>query len=364
MHQGFNADVKLPSRCPSLQDRLDLASKCRMMRQFCAPFSACIRQAFPVALQYRFSFHSMDDIAAETHSLILIIDDSPEAIRLLAGMLNDVGQIIFATDGRTGIRLARQRQPHLILLDVDMPDMNGYEVCRILKTDPDTRDCAIIFVTAMVSSKSEIKALAAGAVDFISKPLTPPVVRARVQTHLKLRHQSAALAQLASRDGLTGLYNRRFMNEQLETEIQRHKRQMLPISIAMIDVDHFKPYNDGYGHIEGDTCLKRIAALIDAHSRRPGELAARFGGEEFVVILPHTNAAEAAKYGERLCASVHSLNIGHAYAPVGCITISVGVASVIPDGPSTPESLLAAADEALYRAKAAGRNCCRSAADA
>lgn len=306
----------------------------------------------------------MDDIAAETHSLILIIDDSPEAIRLLAGMLNDVGQIIFATDGATGIRLARQRQPHLILLDVDMPDMNGYEVCRTLKADPYTRNCAIIFVTAMVSSKSEIKALAAGAVDFISKPLNPPVVRARVQTHLKLRHQSAALAQLASRDGLTGLYNRRYMNNQLEKEFQRHKRQTLPLSIAMIDVDYFKPYNDGYGHIEGDACLKRIAACIGSNSRRPGELAARFGGEEFAVILPHTTAADAEKYGERLRASVHRLNIGHAYAPAGCITVSVGVASVIPGESSTPEQLLAAADEALYAAKAAGRNCCRSAAHA
>lgn len=158
----------------------------------------------------------MNDLAADTPSLILIIDDSPDAIRLLGGMLKDLGQVIFSTDGETGIRLARQRQPQLILLDVDMPDANGFEVCRALTADPDTRDCAIMFVTAMASTKSEIKALAAGAVDFITKPLNPPVVRARVMTHLKLRQQSAALARLASRDGLTGLYNRRSMNEQLE----------------------------------------------------------------------------------------------------------------------------------------------------
>lgn len=306
----------------------------------------------------------MNDLAADTPSLILIIDDSPDAIRLLGGMLKDLGQVIFSTDGETGIRLARQRQPQLILLDVDMPDANGFEVCRALTADPDTRDCAIMFVTAMASTKSEIKALAAGAVDFITKPLNPPVVRARVMTHLKLRQQSAALARLASRDGLTGLYNRRSMNEQLEKEFQRHKRQQLPLSVAMIDVDFFKPYNDGYGHVEGDICLKRIADCIGSATRRPGELAARYGGEEFLAILPHTDADEAMKYAERLCACAFDLKIPHVYAPAGYVTVSIGIASFPPGAFETPDGLITAADNALYAAKSAGRNCCRSAAHA
>lgn len=300
----------------------------------------------------------------EPHSLILIIDDSPEAIRLLAGILKDQGQILFATSGAEGISLARQRLPHLILLDVDMPDMDGYDVCRRLKADPDTQDVAIIFVTAVGSTKSEVEALAAGAVDFITKPLNPPVVRARVLTHLKLKHQATALAQLANRDGLTGLYNRRYFSEQLEKEFQRHKRQKLPLGLAMIDVDHFKSYNDGYGHLEGDNCLRRIAECVDTATRRPGELAARYGGEEFVALLPYNSMENAEKYGARLCQCVRELNFVHAYAPSGTITISVGISSIVPDGITTGQSLIAAADRALYMAKAAGRDCSRSAADA
>lgn len=300
----------------------------------------------------------------EPHSLILIIDDSPDAIRLLAGMLKDQGQILFATSGAEGISVARQRSPHLILLDVDMPDMDGYDVCRRLKADPDTQNIAIIFVTAIGSTESEIEALAAGAVDFITKPLNPPVVRARVLTHLKLKHQATALTNLASRDGLTGLYNRRYFSEQLEREFQRHKRQKLPLGLAMIDVDHFKSYNDGYGHLEGDNCLKHIAESIDMATRRPGEVAARFGGEEFVALLPYTSMENAEKYGDRLCQSVREQNVEHAYAPLGIVTISVGVSSIVPDDSVTGQSLIAAADRALYMAKAAGRNCSRSAADA
>lgn len=293
-------------------------------------------------------------------SIILIIDDSPDAIRLLGGMLKEQGQILFATTGESGLNLARQRQPQLILLDVDMPDMDGYDVCRHLKADPDTQDCAIIFVTAASTSESEIRALSAGAVDFITKPLNPPVVRARVQTHLKLQHQSAALAKLASKDGLTGLYNRRYFAEQLDKEFQRHKRQKLPLGLAMIDVDHFKPYNDGYGHLEGDNCLRCVADCIALTTRRPGEIAARYGGEEFIVILPYTALEDAARYGELLCQRIRELGIVHAYSPPGVVTASVGVTSAIPEEGGSGQALVAAADRALYSAKAAGRDCARS----
>jgi diguanylate cyclase (GGDEF)-like protein len=292
--------------------------------------------------------------------LILIIDDSVETIRLLAGMLRDQGQIIFATSGITGMELARQRKPALILLDVEMPGMDGYETCRRLQQDEDTRHCAIMFVTAKTDPASEVRALGLGAVDFIPKPVNPPVARARVATQLKLARHAAALAQLANRDGLTGLYNRRYFDDQLQREHQRHRRRSLPLGIALIDIDHFKAYNDGYGHLEGDLCLKKIADALAGASQRQGEVVARYGGEEFVVILPCTAAADAQKYGEWICKSIRGLGIRHEFSATPSareITVSVGVASVVPGNIEHQTELVALADRALYQAKANGRNC-------
>lgn len=289
--------------------------------------------------------------------LILIIDDSVDAILLLSDMLEGQGNILFATNGQSGIELAKQRHPRLILLDVDMPQMNGYEVCRILKSSPDTRECAVIFVTGNSTMESEVAALEAGAVDFITKPLNPPVVRARVRTHLNLQRHTLALAQLASRDGLTGLFNRRYFDEQLERELDRHRRQRLPLGLALIDIDHFKTYNDGYGHQQGDACLIRVAGAIGAGTRRPGEAIARYGGEEFVVILPYTSSEDAQKYGNWICEHVRSLNITHVFSTTSqVVTVSVGVTSVIPDHKMDAGALIRAADQALYQAKSSGRN--------
>jgi diguanylate cyclase (GGDEF)-like protein len=298
----------------------------------------------------------------EPSDLILIIDDQADTIRLLSGMLNDLGDILFATSGEAGIELARLRRPQLILLDVEMPDLDGYAVCRRLKQHPDTQDCAVIFVTGNNSMESEVAGLEAGAVDFITKPLNPPVVRARVQTHLKLQRHTAALTRLAHRDGLTGLHNRRHFNEQLEREFQRHRRQHLPLGLALIDIDHFKAFNDGYGHLEGDRCLREVADAIGSATRRPGEFVARYGGEEFVVILPYTGADEAQKYGEWICERIRALHLVHEYARTGFVTVSIGVASCLPTDGADAQSLLGDADRALYQAKADGRNCSRMAA--
>ncbi|MFC5697998.1 diguanylate cyclase domain-containing protein [Pseudomonas sp. GCM10022186] len=298
----------------------------------------------------------MPELHAEAN-LILIIDDSADTIRLLSGMLKDQGQILFATSGEMGIELAQSRQPALILLDVEMTGMNGYEVCAALKADPATRDCAIIIVTAHTGMGSEIRALEAGAVDFITKPFNPPVVRARVQTHLRLQQQTSMMRQLANRDGLTGLYNRRCFDEVLTQEFERHRRQHLPLALALIDIDHFKAYNDHYGHPQGDVCLQRVATAIDTVARRPGELVARYGGEEFVIILPHSDAHGARKYGEQLCEVVRNLQLAHqASETAAMVTISVGVASLVPTVESTTLQLIALADQALYQAKVAGRN--------
>ncbi|WP_219116689.1 diguanylate cyclase [Janthinobacterium sp. UMAB-56] len=294
---------------------------------------------------------------AEEQSRILIIDDSVTSIRLLSAILKDLGRIWFATSGEAGIALAREHQPQVILLDVEMPLMSGYEVCKLLKENSDTRDASIIFITARSSMESEIQALEAGAVDFITKPLNQPVVRARVCTQLNVQRQAQALIRLANRDGLTGLFNRRYFNEMIALEFSRHQRQGHFLGLALIDIDHFKAFNDGYGHLNGDTCLSMVAQTIALETKRPGEIVARYGGEEFVAILPHTTLEDASKYGAWLCEKVDDLKIPHQFSScASVVTISVGVAALVPSENSTIRDLINAADQALYRAKAAGRN--------
>lgn len=295
-------------------------------------------------------------IAEHTQS-ILIIDDSPAVIRVLTLLLQEHAEILFATTGEEGLEIARVRQPDVILLDMQMPTMQGLEVCRALKRDPDTATSAVLFVTANHSDEVEVESLQAGAVDFIAKPLNPPVVRARVLTHLTLQKQAQTLRRFADYDGLTGLLNRRFFDQQLETEFLRHRRQQHELGLAMIDIDHFKRYNDGYGHQAGDDCLKAVAAALDEATRRPGEVVARFGGEEFVVIVPHTSQAELEKYGVWICECVRKLSVPHAHSPTrDIVTISVGLATMLPTGDDTIRQLILSADQALYRAKAQGRD--------
>ncbi|WP_374337304.1 diguanylate cyclase domain-containing protein [Leeia sp.] len=288
---------------------------------------------------------------------ILIIDDSVTMQRLLGSLLKECGQIVCAISGAQGIDLARTLRPQLVLLDVEMPGMNGYEVCAALKADEVTRDSAIIFVTATNSMESEVAALEAGAVDFITKPINPPTALARVRTHIKLQQHALAMQYLAQRDGLTGIFNRRFFDAQLELEIARHRRQGLPLGLALIDIDHFKLYNDHYGHQLGDSCLQAVANCLANSTRRPGEVMARYGGEEFVALLPYCSAEDVLKYGTHLCAQVQQLQLPHAASTVcGEVTISVGVASVLPDATMLAAELVGKADAALYRAKSAGRN--------
>ena len=299
----------------------------------------------------------MSVVLEQEQSRILIIDDNVASIRLLSGMLKDLGRIFFATSGQAGIEMAREQRPHLILLDVEMPALNGYEVCRLLKENPETENVSIIIVTAHSGMESEIQALEAGAVDFITKPLNHPVVRARVQSQLKLLHQAIALQRLADRDGLTGLFNRRYFDQLIETEFQRHRHQQKWLGLALLDIDHFKAFNDGYGHLEGDACLKTIASTLEASLKRDGEAVVRFGGEEFVVLLPHTSLEEASRAGAHLCEAIRSLAYPHRFAPVpGVVTISVGVSALVPDASNSVHALINSADTALYRAKSEGRD--------
>lgn len=288
---------------------------------------------------------------------ILIIDDMASNIRVLSHILHEQAEVFFATSGAAGIAMAREKMPDLILLDVEMPGMDGYEVCQQLKADPGLAQSPVIFVTGHTSVENEIRALEAGGVDFITKPLNPPVVSARVKTHLTLKRQSDILRAQANLDGLTGIYNRRSFDQKLAEECRRHRRYGAPLALAMIDVDHFKRFNDLYGHQEGDNCLRQVAATIQSCAKRPGEMAARYGGEEFAVIMPASHLDSARQFGELLCDRVRQLAIPHqGSAADGIVTVSIGVASLQPQDDEAQQNLIASADMSLYLAKHAGRN--------
>jgi diguanylate cyclase (GGDEF)-like protein len=294
---------------------------------------------------------------------LLIVDDDSGTIQVLAEILADMGDVYFATSGEMAIALIRERRPDLVLLDAEMPGLHGFDVCKTVKADPGFADLPILFVTAHTDIDHEIRALDAGAVDFISKPLSPPVVRARVKTHLALKQRTDQLLRLAAVDGLTGVANRRSFDAAVEQEWRRACRQGSFLSLLLVDVDYFKRYNDAYGHQAGDDCLRAVAMALAAAARRPGEMLARYGGEEFVAILPGCDRVRATLIAEQMRTLVANLAISHCQSDVSpIVSISVGIGSL--GAPATPmasaragaSELLAAADRAMYRAKADGRN--------
>ncbi len=288
---------------------------------------------------------------------ILIVDDVPSNIQVLSHILKDDYDIYFAMDGVKALELVVARQPDLVLLDIMMPGMDGYEVCVQIKTNPLTCDIPVIFVSARGEVEDETRGLEAGAIDFITKPISAPIVKARVRNHLLLKHQADLLRRLSFLDGLTGIGNRRRFDEIFVREWRRCMRSGLPLAVIMIDVDHFKAYNDHYGHHSGDECLRVVAALLDGVAQRPGDFAARYGGEEFVCLLPETDTEGAYKVAERLRRAVADRAIPHnASETAPCVTISAGCAAVVPCEGLDPQTLLAEADEELYIAKKSGRN--------
>ena len=289
---------------------------------------------------------------------ILIVDDMTSNIQVLANALQDDYRIKVATSGERAIDIARSESPpDVILLDIMMPELDGYEVCKRLKSDPSTSAIPIIFVTALSDAADEEKGLNLGAVDYITKPFHLPIVKARVRNHLSLKLKTDLLEELSHIDGLTHIANRRHFDEVMEKETRRIHRMAQPISILMLDVDYFKPFNDNYGHGLGDECLVQVAKTMTHELKRPNDLLARYGGEEFVVLLPETPLAGAIKVAEDLRAAVEALNFPHKYSAVADhVTISVGVASNEVSQESAVDELLKRADAALYQAKAAGRN--------
>jgi diguanylate cyclase (GGDEF)-like protein len=290
---------------------------------------------------------------------VLIVDDEPQNLHLLVDALRNEHELIVATSGREAIKRADSHiSPDLILLDVVMPEMDGWDVCRKLKANPRTEGIPIIFVTSRDEVVDEAKGLAAGAVDYITKPFSPEIVRARVRTHLTLKSQADTLASLSVIDDLTGMPNRRHFNQRLEEEWRRATRTSSPVTLVMMDVDHFKQYNDNYGHGAGDECLRRVAQVLGTVIHRTADMVARYGGEEFAAILPATDVEHGMQIAERFRQVVNSLGLEHGYSSTNeFITISVGVATRVPQLQEEPHNLLQVADRMLYEAKARGRNC-------
>ena len=286
----------------------------------------------------------------------------PANIKILGELLKNEYKIRLATNGEKALQIAgSSNPPDIILLDVIMPVIDGYEVCKRLKADQATKNIPVIFITAMDLEKDETKGLSLGAVDYITKPFSLPIVKARVKTHLELKHHRDILEDLSTLDGLTGIPNRRRFDEILEIEWQRALRESTSLALLMIDIDHFKLFNDNYGHIAGDDCLKLVAKNLAVGIRRPADFLARYGGEEFAAILPMTDLKGAVTVGNSLIEHINVLKIPHAYSPVSNqITISLGTATILPERKQSSVFLIESADKCLYAAKEGGRNCLKS----
>jgi diguanylate cyclase (GGDEF)-like protein len=287
---------------------------------------------------------------------LLVVDDQPINIQVMYQAFAGDFQVFMATSGEQALTICRSNPPDLVLLDIMMPGMNGFEVCTQLKADEATSHIPVIFVTAHNDPAEETHGLSVGAVDFISKPVNPAVVRARVKTQLTVKFQSDVLRKLVFLDGLSGVFNRRYFDQQIAAEWGRSVRASSPLSLLLLDVDYFKLYNDRYGHQAGDDTLRLIAVTLKATLRRPADLVARYGGEEFACILPETSFEDAMALARTLENKVRECAIAHENSTVApVVTVSIGVATREGNTDGDAPALIGLADNQLYQAKHSGR---------
>ncbi|MBI5606096.1 MAG: diguanylate cyclase [Deltaproteobacteria bacterium] len=295
-------------------------------------------------------------------SKILIIDDSRLITQFGKSILTGKGhEVLTADSGELGLEMALRDQPDLVLLDVILPGMDGYQICQKLKTTAQAQDIPVIMLTSKAEPADKIKGLELGAVDYVTKPFDAGELIARVNTHLRmkelyeaLQEKNRQLQEMANRDGLTDLYNHRFFHEHLTREMDRVRRYGGIISCVIVDIDFFKKVNDTYGHQAGDLILKDVADILQKGIRE-SDLAARYGGEEFALILLQTDAQTAILISERIRSQIAARPF-LAVEPALHITASFGVASFPSPGMNAERDLVEAADQALYQAKKGGRN--------
>ena len=300
------------------------------------------------------SNQALDHPRGETKPLALIVDDSPDVHRLLRTKLNQEDlEFVGAESGEEGIATAVDRRPSVILLDVNMPGIDGFEILRRLKDDPRTSAIPVLMLSGHCDQDAKIRAFDLGAVDYVTKPFDFTELRVRMRSAVKMHMLIQLLAQRAQIDGLTGCWNRAFFDQRWAEETSRAQRHGHALSMAMLDIDHFKTINDTYGHPVGDDVLQGVAKILQRECRS-SDFACRYGGEEFVLVMPATRPEDAAMVCERIRAATEATVWPR--HPERRLTISIGVA-----GAAAPVALSAAewheaADRCLYRAKRTGRN--------
>lgn len=290
----------------------------------------------------------------DAQPIVLLIDDSVDVHRLLKARLRyEDLQLVGASNGREGLELARTVNPAIVLLDLDMPDMDGFEVLRKLKDDPATLDIPVIVLSGLQSAQDKVTAFDLGAVDYITKPFNLTELRVRVRSALRLHRLVQMLAQRAQIDGLTGLWNRAYFNKRWADEVASCSRHHRKLTLGLIDLDHFKSINDTYGHPAGDAVLQGLARVLQRECRQE-DVACRYGGEEFALIMPDTGPADGARVCERILTALASISWPR--HPERIVTGSIGLAGPETFAETTPEAWLEEADRALYSAKQQGRN--------
>jgi len=287
---------------------------------------------------------------------VLIIDDQATSIAEIKSFLSPDYIVLSAETGSEGILAAQEHLPDVIVLYILMTDMDGYEVISALKISEKTKHIPVIFITTLSDGENEEKGLALGAADYISKPFSPAIVQLRIKNQISILEQIRINEHLSMYDQLTDLPNRRCFEIRIDAEWGRALREKIPISILIVDIDFFKNYNDTYGHQQGDVALQSVAKAFEAIIKRPGDLPARWGGEEFIVLLPNTDSNGAESTAEQLRAFIEEMEIPLPNESRAKITVSIGVNTEIPTIDSTKEKFISGADEALYSAKNRGRN--------
>ncbi len=303
---------------------------------------------------------------------VLVVEDSKVALKAISGYIENMGvEPLLAENGRDAIDIYNRERPDIVLLDIILPDTDGYEVAKeIRRLQGKDEWTAIIFLSVMSKDEDLARGIEVGGDDYIMKPVGSVVVQAKVRAMYRLVQMQRALVKLAGQlndanqelqrlsmtDALTGIANRRMFDVSLAREWRRSLRLNKPLSVVMLDVDYFKKYNDRYGHQEGDDCLVAVAHEVSRAAPRPGDLVARYGGEEFVMILSETTESGANRVAERIRQQVAELKLPHQDSPCGHVTVSCGVSSVLPATGLSPEMLVKSADNALYLSKNQGRN--------
>ena len=305
-----------------------------------------------------FKYIMLAKIKSFSECKVLIVDDEIASRILLESILESFVVCQTASSGREAIQKCRQDVPDLVLLDMNMPDKNGLEVCQALRVFPETASVPIIFVTATMDVQVENACWEVGASDFVMKPVNASTLTHRIKTHLENKTRTEYLESMVYHDQLTGLYNRSYLAKEIPKTIKQVARDKDSIGIIVIDIDRFKLFNDNYGHLDGDICLQRVASIIENTVKRPKDAVIRFGGEEFLVILPYVDETGAGFVAEQIVKAVSKAKITHEYGLVGIVTISAGYATKPAREfiDSSATSLIKEADMALFEAKDTGRN--------